>query len=437
MKAVFLFLAALGLVWLSVLAPFQGPDEVVHFGRIEVMENAWMNAFSDYEGAQAECRTETTNLINKHRVRSVRHNPLSSYAAPVDSGRRGGTDLHEDGCAGDYTFNQIGYYLTALPFVLATPSKGLFSFYMMRLVSWGAMMALLYIAFQIGTLLFGKNKYALMLPLLIGLNPVFMAVGISVNYDSLTNLWFALAFWVSFSFLIKKGPFKEKKKFLKWGLGITIAAVLTKTVGVMVPVFLMITALLSKQFKWQHSLGLVAGVGALGAWFTHNNWQHVLDISATLQSLSPNLFLDRWKVVFESFWGGWGFGWLDVYGPPLFLLGCAVFLIGGLAGALKKSKKAPNKKVVVYSLLCLIVFELAALIYSLPFLKPNFAEAGFSQGRYYFPVMIPLYFLLVEGWRSWATKKKYSKLIPLVIVSFFLIYHAIYLEAIVIPRFYF
>lgn len=434
-KWLFLFFFLLGFLWMTIIPPFQGADESAHFGQSKLWGMAIMNGFSITETLEKDCSSALTPLLAKHRAATLRFNPLSSYAAPLESTPRQLYYPYDHGC---HSLNPMGLYYASGALVLALTSWDAdVSFYALRFWSLLLFMGSLWVAFKMSEWLFADPKERVFFLLLMGLQPLYFITNVSVNYDGMLNLWFVVAFWIAFSFLLGKGPFRKFSRFLIAAIAVSLLAIFTKITGAILPIFFLLAALMGQKRSWV-GLGALGVVGLFGVWalMTVAHYSFPLDgvkafFGGDVLSNLYRLFVERPLVLLESFWGGWGFGWLDTYAPPIFVILFGLLTFGGLLGALFLWRS----KVVRYCLLTLLLFEGVAILYNLPTASQGI-DFSYIQGRYYYPLMIPFLLVLIQGFKKWIPEKYFYRFMGIVI-GFFVLYHFFYLGMIIIPRFYF
>ena len=329
-----------GLVWLSFVPPFQGADESVHLGRVKLWLYSLESGFQNFEAAQASCQEDMGALLEEHRTNALRFNPLSSYAAPQDRGHFSNSSGYDHGCE---RLSWLSfYYWTTLPFAALNQWSGIVQFYGIRLWSLVIVLMGIKMAHETGKLLFKEESDRLLIPAFLALQPLFMITGMSVSYDGLTNMFFLIATAACVSYLLEKGPCKETRRFLKVGVVVSLLGMLTKWTGVLLPFYFGLALLLSGRFSRKTLIAFMAGTGVFAAVITMGLESYRFPIEQFFEWWQQQgvgfavytLFIERWIVVFESFWGGWGFGWLDVYTPPVFLIFFSILTCGGVGGAL-------------------------------------------------------------------------------------------------------
>jgi uncharacterized membrane protein len=106
----------------------------------------------------------------------------------------------------------------------------------------------------------------------------------------------------------------------------------------------------------------------------------------------------------RDFWGN--FGWLDAPLPArVFLPIVAVYIIGGIGACIQLGLQ-PQRRDVLLLLLGFLVMQALFLFIGLDYFAGYvLGGAAFGlQGRYFFPVLAPLLFVLLSGWDHLCTE---------------------------------
>jgi len=105
-----------------------------------------------------------------------------------------------------------------------------------------------------------------------------------------------------------------------------------------------------------------------------------------------------YSLLIKDFWGN--FGWLDAPLPDrVFIPILIVYFIGGI-GLLVQFARQSRRRGVILLLLAFIVAQALFLFVGVNYLH-GYANSGVEfglQGRYFFPIIAPLLFLLLSGW---------------------------------------
>jgi hypothetical protein len=436
----------LASVWITVVPPFQASDESVHFG--ETMR--W--GLFLFDGLRGETLNQTCSeflypTLEAERVSGLRFNPLSSYAAPLTEGRRSHDYIYDHGCQ-QFPLLSLAYILFA-PFIYLFPSP-LAAFYGLRLLSLVFFALTLHLTYRLAQQVFKEENDRLLWLAILILSPLYVLMSVAMSYESLLYLWFAALYWVVGRHVLNAKSSWPLKKQLGVLALLSLLGMFTKIAGVYIPVFALGALILSKRLSTKAYWGAGSLVAVLiGATLMLTNflpdwWSIFFELQhVNLIDFLYQITLLRWAIVFESFWGGAGFGWLDTHAHPVWIALLFVFSAGGLWGSAKRwwmdrKQWRTENAWLSFCWLTLIGFEALALVYNFPLALDGQIEAmGYVQGRFYYPIMIPLSYLLIVGWKTWITPQKawaYGRvLIGLGLFAF----HFYYLGAVVIPRFYF
>ncbi|MFA5842621.1 MAG: DUF2142 domain-containing protein [Candidatus Gracilibacteria bacterium] len=431
------FFLALGLLWSFLLPPFQGPDEAFHFSQIKLWEFSLLNGFQDSSEATTLCLEDLHLLSGHYRSNDVRANPLSSFAAPVEL-RHHSPDYFYDPSCKIFAKTPL-YYILSVPLVLIPGFNVDAQFYVVRLFSLFCVVFSLFCIFKIASLLFKHSPQATLLPVLIALTPTFFIVNVSISYDSLINLLFIFCFWVSFSFILREGPFSSLRRFLAIAILVSLAGCFIKITGVFLPIFFALAFLFSKRVKFLYSFLFLLTFSSLAL----GKLLSILSLpSLTYLKLFSDpsylytFFIERWVLLFKGFWGGSGAGWIDVYIPPLFVYFFAIFTFIGLGMSVWKILKYKHDALIlVYCFLTILFFELGSLIYNALYVS-DLLQFGALQGRYYLVLLLPLFILILEGWR-FLIPFRLNRFFYVSAILIFMFIHFFYLGSVFVPRFYF
>lgn len=105
-----------------------------------------------------------------------------------------------------------------------------------------------------------------------------------------------------------------------------------------------------------------------------------------------------YTLLIRDFWGN--FGWLDAPLPDrAFILIVVVYIIGGI-GLLVQFVRQSKRRGMILLMLAFIVGQALFLFIGVDYFR-GFARIGSEfglQGRYFFPIVAPLLFLLLSGW---------------------------------------
>jgi len=161
------------------------------------------------------------------------------------------------------------------------------------------------------------------------------------------------------------------------------------------------------------------------------------------EAISPQtfpLYVRFLHTLFKSFWGN--FGWMNI--PlPSFWYGIIILItaiaVGGLIAFFAKMTKKPwlfsRQRVSAILLLTFAVVSALVLIMVGMIRARTIVPEALPQGRYLFPVIIPLAFLLVLGWRE-IIPQRLRLLALLVLLNSFFFFDLVCLVYYLIPHYY-
>ncbi len=288
-----------------------------------------------------------------------------------------------------------------------------------------------WLIFVIGRQLAPKApSLAAMMMALTAFNPMFIAIGASVNNDNMVTFFTTLAIALSFS--IWRDGFTWARV---WALAfVCVLASASKLSGTYAFVIagLSITYTVYKQRLPLRQLilaGLVFALlwGALLGWWYIRNWQLYDDplgnthMARTVGLRTPSISIwellrEEWFSFYVAYWGG--FGLLTFTAPPILfyytgaLIGVAI-LGGGLYTLRLKSLQIIEEKVPFFLLMFLLTLGVGSVI-SWSLLTPA------SQGRLLFPYNAAIVALLATG-IHYILQPRFALLVtmPLMLLAFY------------------
>jgi hypothetical protein len=403
----------LGLVNVFLMPPFQDPDEIQHFLYCADI------AYGDTRMEKVE--TEVLELLKEYKwFHFVGIGPGWENTAKIsDISFVFHFDL-ERKSARKTLFHRL--YGTILK--LSGISEVLTAFYFLRMVSLVFYIALLLLAFFFFKAYFpGRWEY-----LLMGLVMVFQLATIlnAVNYDVFMVFLGSLFFMIAYRYLEVREIKKIEPVYLLIFAGL---AALTKLVGFMFLVYLLVLLCLKINPKAAWNSRMFRQVGlALVLFIAGFCW---------LNYLFPERFYNFYSLIFRSLrdfaatWTGGGekvltpaffnsmadsfyfhSGWMGFKLSEIWYIILKVFLFVSMVGvflALVNGKKqeeaseSKNKRWYIYSLIVLLLQIAAIWLY--------YGSRPVSQGRYLFPLIIPIIILIYSGLdaigKRFGFKRKY------------------------------
>lgn len=289
------------------------------------------------------------------------------------------------------------YYLLALPIYKMFYSAGLIDrLFAVRTVSIVLNLLLVLATYCIGVVIWGKNWRAVTLAALVGFQPMVSFVAAGLHPDNLLNLIAATAILVAL-LIFKNGA---KISYLSYLGLLGILGMETKQFMVfLMPSLAAIAAY--KVFRNNLAVGGLILLAPLAAFIFR---LPVPDMpTVTLASPLWKMTLFEYlhfrlpKTLFEIWPWFWGvFKWLGVVLPPLVLkIITRVAILAGLGVGLKILFSHERKIIFVLAL-----FPVTYYLYMIAWDYRLMQSMGYSlglQGRYFFPVVVPIMAMLIFG----------------------------------------
>lgn len=458
-----------GLLWAGVTPIFQAPDEPLHYANIQYYSEQGqyltkINTASKeieqalkyleferivFKVAEKQKFSKTINGIGEDKIKAIKVKEQQTVSKKVKLNSQ----------------NPPFYYFIGSFFYRLSPVKNLiWRVFLLRIYSIICFVLTGFFSYKAIELLFDKkNPLTYIIPTTISFLPMVNFISASINLDNL----FMLLNTVLIYFIIK-----DFKKILSVGEtfllgGVAGLAFLTKQNFLpfltIVPVFLFLNKLvIKKQIDFKRLLiFLMISLFISGIFYFREPIfrEFILKLpynvivgrspyedfkkyrNYRIQPFSYSFYLQRFfhhqqpKKIFNYFWGT--FGWVDTRLPRLvyyLILGFCLLSLLGFLKYLWKIKNEWRKNLWVWELLALIIF----FAYSLSYYEWRFYqiyEDFFLQGRYFFPLIVPIMIFLVLGWQNLFPKKWQNK--ALFILSLLMIIFNFYcLFFIMIPRYY-
>lgn len=401
-----------GVLYAVLIPPWQAPDEPFHFEYVAELGNKYFSRPDNAPSVQGEIISSLArwNFWRYHNQTTPDPLPWGFSAMPLFQTIR-------------YLDRSPAYYYLMLPFYLPAASQEIeVRLYLLRMAN--AIMGALTVAvayFTARTLFPKEEHFSIAVSGFVAFLPMFSFISGSLNNDNLANLFFALfIFWFVKS--ITDGP-----SFLYSALLLASAAlallVKRSTVAV-VPLLLLVPPFLlfRNGAPGRRGLALRAGgvlaeivallVLSLTIWTSTplkaqirnllNFHEHLSEISRRLEGFLGPDGLVRIKTnstyLFKGFWGH--FGWQNIpLGPGLYLALLVVSFLAVLglllAFLLKRGPGRSLKREQKLSFLFLL--SAIALTAIAAFFRTTVLEFVPLQGRYIFPVLVPVGIIFVFG----------------------------------------
>jgi len=257
---------------------------------------------------------------------------------------------------------------------------------------------------------FGDDRTAKSSALIIGMSPMYANMGAAINPDVLVWLVFSI-----FIYLMTRAFDDGLSSRMNLGIGATMAAgtLVKQTFLIAVPMYVILLGFLwyRKLLAPKQAVYSLAVVVAMLA--VLDGWLYVSGLIGTSPSYPGEHehqartiigflqhFHDRWWNYANTYNTAWGtFGWLDtpISGRIFALIrtGSAIATVGLLFHlASSIVERRPDLKAMFYVLVS-VAYVLAWV--GLNYLRITSGEAWLLQGRYFFPIIVPVVALLLRG----------------------------------------
>lgn len=419
------------LTWIGLTPLWHFPDEQAHFGQIAYFaENDKREAGNDltYEIYLSEIILQT----NRNWAGNNRYTYNPKYNIPyTDSyiGRGEETiknlpvEKRGDMVKIESTFYPPAYYLIPTYIYKIFYSTDLFTrVFLVRISNILYSVLITIIAFKIFTDVFKKRLYVLVATLVLVFQPMFSFVQAGINSDNLFNLLFMISIFLSIKVL-------QNGMKIKYYFGIILLFLVTlytkpQAYFLFIPFSLLIFYFLIIMKSWKIFISMILLTLATfspiilraikGVQFLPDigfNNSHLLEISV------GNHFIwslkHTYREVLPWFWGV--FRWLSFTLPRMvnrvlnyFVLFSVMGVIIYIFKAIKKRKLTEDLIVLLFFIWVVLGYFLAITVWNYIFTKTH----GFSfgiQGRYYFPVIVPIIGILVYGVKSITSSNSFRR----------------------------
>ena len=443
------------VLWAAVVPAFQMPDEPQHVSYVQSLGEDWRLTPSNWVSKEIGIVEEMTGLAR------VPFHPAETQAFAADSlegprehevdnlprSLRTADDVPRADSA--VVYPPTYYFLASLVYRVVSGFNLLIIVFGLRVLS---------AALSTGTMLFNyltlrrffdDERTTKSSALIVAMSPMYAYMGAAVNPDVLVWLIFSI-----FLYLITRSFDDGLAPGMNVAIGATIVAgtLVKQTFLIAVPMYVILLGFLwYKELlsPWQamYSLGVVLGMLAL-----FDGWLYVSGIIGTSPSYPGEHertartiagfiqhYYDRWTDYSNTFNTAWGnFGWLDtplsrrVFG--LIRTGSAIAVVGlAFHVAHSVAKRQPDLKAMFFVLISVAYISAWTVV---NYLRITSGEAWLLQGRYFFPIIVPIVALLVRGllWFVPQPRARDAILIALVVGVLWLQTDA--LAGYVVPRFY-
>lgn len=422
-----------GLIYLSVVPPWQAPDEPAHFERAKAALNAadWASTSENPPAWYAELRD---SLIQFDFLDYTLRSATASPEAPLSNF----IDLYQEVYGGLYG-SRPTYAVIGWPLLLAPGQEVVLQLYLLRLGTVAMNLVILYLAYLTTRLIFPNNEFlSLGVPLLILFNPQHTHMLSTVNNGNLTELLAVITLY-----LVARG--------LRHGFSLAtilvigssaLAAMWTKATGYFLIIPLATIGLFylwEYRRRWPYLLGGGLAAGIVLYFFSPARLA-VLAAAGWSFLQGANLQLDPFvpERIFRSFWAmpGWAIVRLEPIWYQILLIFSLLSLIG-LGLALVRHRQTLFNENGSRPWRILLVFGVAIVAAGGIQLGWHILTGtlAYSQGRTIYPVIVPIAVFLMLGWQHYFPLK-WKKTGLLALTMLMVLFDSMTLLAYIFPFFY-
>ncbi len=388
-----------GLIYATVVPPWQAPDESAHFERARAALNAadW-NSTSQNQPAWYDKLSQSLftfrywDFLDASRS-TYAPNSLGQYIA-----------LYHEAYGGLYG-SRPAYAVMALPLFFVPHQDITLQLYLVRLNTVLMNLGVIFLAYLIVQTIFPNDIFLVLgTPLLILFNPQHTHMLSTVNNGNLAELLATAALYFMVTGVMRG--------FSVWKilaiLGFSLAAMWTKATAYFLPLAMGSIGLFylwGYRRRWYWLLPGGALLAGLIYYFAPQRLKLLLASGGSLVTSGSFFYLDPIVPVdlFRSFWAypGWMILQLHPCWYQLLLASCLLSLVGLLVLLVTKWRLfyAQQRQPQIRALLILVV---AVIISIATLLVWNAATQSivYRQGRSIYPVIVPISLFLMLGWRQ-------------------------------------
>lgn len=453
--ALVILFVARGLLLSSLTPLWQAPDEMAHFANVQTI--AERGDFLNMRSAKLS--QEVSRSLNRWTFWSVRMGGRMEIDKKPAAGDLSERRTDSKGSNWISQHPPLYYLILASGYLLAYGGSLLTRVFLVRLISIPMGAAVVYISWLLARKLFPGDRFMeLTLPIFVAFLPMFSYINSVINNDNLVDVISAMCLLLLATELIDG-----------WKLGhaalggiLLGMALLTKLTALfLAPLFglaLVIPAMRDRG-KWLTQLKMGAALfctaGALSfPWFLRSRLMYGAWLSKYSTVQTPKAptgafgtivdFIIRGKVLTalnSSFWGS--FGWLDFHLPSYARL--TVWLLVRLAGlgliilvgrvVWKRSVDFGPRRQALAVVLSGVVFQPMLVIYNAYEESVRVGAVRAVQGRYLFPILLPLGIVFLVGLRS-LVPENYRAVATKAFFGLALAGELVFMSVTYIPRYY-
>jgi hypothetical protein len=404
-KTILYFLLALalirGIIYASVIPPWQAPDEPAHFERAKASLNtADWNSNSAHPPAWYD---ELARSLFNFNIYDFLDTPRQIYSAASPINRY--ITLYQEAYGGLYG-SRLTYALMGWPLLLTGYQDITLQLYLLRLNTVLLNVGIIGLAYLITKTLFPQDPFLYFgTPLLILFNPQHTHIVSTVNNGNLAELLATAALYFIVSFIVRsiiKG-FSWLNVLLM--VSFSLAAMWTKATAYFLPFAISIIGLFylwryRRHWRWLGPGGVIL-IGLIYFLAPTRLNQVIAMAWGPLQSGSFYLDPVVPQDLFRSFWAmpGWTIFQLHPWWYQLLLAGCLLAIFGLVILAIKKRCVMGQHQAQLQALVVLMVAIVTAIGILLAWNGLTHSIV-YRQGRSIYPVIVPIYIFLLLGWRQ-------------------------------------
>lgn len=440
----------LGVLWAGLVPLWQIPDEPSHY--------AYVQSIAEGKSLFPE-RPYARELVVAHDLSGLDRLPFNSAARQEFSlGSMWGPSEYEvmsipkrlrrdveEGSYNPAIDYPPGYYMLASFVYRALGSHDLLTImFGLRILS--AVITSVTVLFSYLTLrmFFEERGLSRAATFLIVLSPMYIYMGMAVNVDVLLWMLFGLYIYL-LTLALERGVSYWLSTTLALVVGIGLWVKQTFLIGIVFYLFLLVFEHFMRSTAWTKLVRLT--ILFLGTIFLIAGWLYFGGSIATTPYRKPfasfNLsdfvghLIDNWRTyrwaVHDAFWGF--FGWFDAPLSPALYRTIGFFSFIGFLSFLYylKNLRKHSHIVAIFFLVLIIVF-----VGAMSFLNYSVVSSGegwLLQGRYFFPLMAPIFAILLTG-LTWFMRGGLKVALVLAAIGAMVVFHALALFNHVIPRYY-
>lgn len=442
-----------GLVWIILTPIWQYPDEQSHFAQVQnIAEKSRIIGYSrntSYEIALSEEIMETSrdslgnNQFTYHpenkieystTITGLRENEITSLP------KTSRLELVKT----EATSNPPLYYVLAAFVYKIFYNSNLFTrIILIRVFSLSIFMGLIFLCYQMGNIIFKNKLLSITISSIIAFTPMLVYVSTGILPDTLTNFFFAIIIFFSLKIL--------NETFNKRDVPILIttlfAGLITRQqfyISTLIIIFPILLVILKRKNIIKPFIFLMISIASflyiayplinsipLFKYFRIADFYIFIDTKISFNSFANFAALSCKRTFSETMPWFWGiYKWLSLSLPPVYyqIINRIVFIaIFGFLIKLFyviKKKKYDQLKILLFLLWAPFIYFITLMIWNYFFFTKNGYSFGI-QGRYYFPIIIPIFAILLIGINNLSKLilKSFSKFILFILTCIMLVFN--------------